>query len=302
MYWSTLALSASFIIGLGSVIEKLLVSRYLPGGPATFLGWLGITMIPHAVVLAFFFPIPQGVPMTTTLAMLGAGASWGMAGNLMYRALQKTETSRVWPVLNLAPIYVALMAVFFLGETLTGWQWSSILVAVLGTVLISVQPGRAGEFFKIDRSVFGMLIIASLLLAVGQVIAKYGLEEMPPLSGFWLMRFGMFASMSLNLSPGTIRNMLVSTRSPKAMLLIGLTEMLIFPAAVLMMVFATDLGPVSLVSTINATVPAWVLLFSTLLSIGRWNLLNESLDRRTLTLKGIAVTLMLVGVLGVTLL
>ena len=164
MYWSTLALSAAFIIGLGSVIEKLLVSRYLPGGSATFLGWLGLTMIPHAVVLAFFFPIPQSVPMITTLAMLGAGASWGMAGNLMYRALQKTETSRVWPVLNLAPIYVALMAVFFLGETLTGWQWSSILVAVLGTVLISVQPGRAGELFKIDRSVFGMLIIASLLL------------------------------------------------------------------------------------------------------------------------------------------
>jgi len=91
-------------------------------------------------------------------------------------------------------------------------------------------------------------------------------------------------------------------RSPKAMLLIGFTEMLIFPAAVLMMVFATDLGPVSLVSTINATVPAWVLLFSTLFSIGRWNLLNEPLDRRTLTLKGIAVVLMLLGVLGVTLL
>ncbi|MBM3945453.1 MAG: hypothetical protein FJ317_08220 [SAR202 cluster bacterium] len=301
MSWIWFALSATFLIGFGSIIEKLLISRYLPGAK-TFLGWLGLTMIPHAAVMVFLFPVPDGVPASRALMMLAAGACWGMSGNLMYRALQNNEASRVWPVLNVAPVYVAIMAVFFLGEHLSGWQWAAILVAVSGTVLISIQPDTAGGAFKIERKGLAMLLTASILNAVGSVIAKYGLEEVPPLTGFWIMRFGMLLSMSINFTPAVLRNMAASVRSVKAMGLIGLAELILFPAAVLMMVFATDLGPVSLVSTVNATVPVWVFLLSTLFSTGRLNLLNERIDKKSLALKGVAISLMLLGVIGVTLL
>ncbi|MDA1189500.1 MAG: EamA family transporter, partial [Chloroflexi bacterium] len=276
MSWIAFALAATFLIGVGSILEKLLISRYLPGSK-TFLGWLALSMIPHCIIFAFVFPVPDGTPFIRIIAMVGTGACWGMSGNLMYRALQRSEASRVWPVLNVSPIYVAIMAVFLLGEILTGLQWGAIILAVFGTILISISfgSGENSKRFQIDKPVLGMLIIASLLMAVGQVIAKYGLEEVPPLSGFWLMRIGMFASMSLNFSPTVFRNMVTSLKSPKAMWLVGVAELLIFPAAILMLTFATDLGPVSLVSTLNATVPIWVFVLSTIFSIGRWNLLNE---------------------------
>ena len=302
MDWVVLALTASVLVGAGSIVEKQLVSRYLHSS-TEFLAWLGLSMLPHAAVLVPLFPIPDDAPMRSVWLMLGAGFFWGSTANLMYRALRHSEASRVWPVMNAAPVVVAILAVTFLGETLGGWQWAAIVLAVSGTVLVSVHRTSDGGGFRVD-STLGLLLIAAAGMATGQVLQKAALDAgMSVSAGFWLLRFGMLGPLLVpNLRPEVVRQMAVSVRSLPTMTMLFAVEIVLFPIAVAMFVRATDQGPVALVATLFGTIPVWVLIFSTALSTPRWNVLNEPLDRETLGLKVAAVALIVGGVAGIALL
>lgn len=302
MGWIGLALTASLLVGAGSILEKQLVSRYLHSS-TEFLAWLGLTMIPHAAIMAPLFPIPSEAPMRAVWLMLLAGVFWGTTANFMYRALRRSEASRVWPIMNVAPVIVALLALTFLDDRLGGWQWAAIVLAVAGTVLISVHRSPGGAGIRLDSSL-GLLLAAAVLVAVGQVLQKASLDAgMSSLSGFWLLRFGMFVPLVLpNLRPSVARQMAISARRPPAIGMVFIAEMALFPLAILMFVQATSLGPVALVSTLFGTVPVWVLIFSTALSTRRWNVLNEPLDRGTLGLKAVSIALVVGGVSGIALL
>ncbi|MBM3947697.1 MAG: DMT family transporter [SAR202 cluster bacterium] len=299
MSWSALALIATVLIGGGSIIEKLLISRYLRSHQV-FLGWLAVTMLPHASVMVFLYPVPAGTEWHRVVLLLLAGACMGSSGNLMYRALSKTDASRVWPVLNVSPVFIAVFAVLLLDEHLNGWQWTFVLVAVAGTISVSLQTGTGGGV-RLDRT-FAILLVAAMFQAAGQLLSKYGLNEVPVLTAFWLMRFGMFIALSINLRPQAIRGMVASTRQPMGFGLILVAEILLFPFSVFLMVRALSIGPVALVSTVMATVPVWVFVLSIALSTRRWNLLNEPLDKRTLALKGVGIALIVAGIAGVSLL
>ncbi len=290
------------LVGVGSIVEKQLVSRYLHSS-TEFLAWLGLSMLPHAAVLVPLFPIPTDTPMRAVWLMLGAGFLWGSTANLMYRALRYSEASRVWPVMNAAPVVVALLAVTFLGERLGSWQWTSIVLVVLGTVLVSIRRTPDGGGFRVDSSL-GLLLVSAAGMATGQVLQKASLSAgMSVSAGFWLLRFGMLVPLlAPNLRPSVARQMAVSVRKWPPMAMFFAAEIVLFPLAVAMFVRATDLGPVALVSTLFGTIPVWVLIFSTALSTPRWNVLNEPLDRETLAMKAFAVAMIVLGVSGIALL
>jgi drug/metabolite transporter (DMT)-like permease len=301
--WVALALTASLLVGAGSIVEKQLVSRYLHSS-TEFLAWLGLSMLPHMVVLVPLFPIPDDAPMRSVWLMLGAGFFWGSTANLMYRALRHSEASRVWPVMNAAPVVVAILAVTFLGETLGGWQWAAIVLAVSGTVLISVHRTADGGGFRVD-STLGLLLIAASLMATGQVLQKAALDAgMSVSAGFWLLRFGLLVPLlAPNLRPVVVRQMAVTARRWTPMAMLFAIEIVLFPVAVAMFVQANALASsVALVATLFGTIPVWVLIFATALSTPKWNVLNEPLDRDTLGLKVVAVGLIVGGVAGIALL
>ena len=89
----------------------------------------------------------------------------------MYRVLRNADVSRVWPIVNINPVYVPIMSPFLLGVALGLFQWGGIVLAVLGTVLISFQPVGEGQGFRFDRAFF-ILLVASLFMAAGQVMQK----------------------------------------------------------------------------------------------------------------------------------
>ncbi|MBM3944178.1 MAG: DMT family transporter [SAR202 cluster bacterium] len=301
MNWTSLAFSATFLVAAGSLFEKVLVSRRLPSA-AVFLGWFALSTLPHAVVFAFVFPVPEATPARHVAVMLVAGVSWGMAANLMYRVLRTAEVSRVWPVVNVSPVFVGILSLLFLSERLSGWQWGAMLVAVSGTILISFQRGAAGKGFSFDRSFF-TLVGASFFMASGQVMQKYALGELEPLTGFWLLRFGMFIGLSVNLlTRGTVKGLVASARDPRTLGIVVLTEFVIFPAAVLLIVWATSVGPVSLVATVIGTVPVWLFVMSSLLSTKWWNVMHEPLRRETLAQKTVSIALIVAGITGIALL
>ena len=77
-----------------------------------------------------------------------------------------------------------------------------------------------------------------------------------------------------------------------------LSEGILIPIAVTSMIAATKLGPISLVATIAGTRPIFVFLYSTILSLPRIQILNETLDRRTLAVKFASVAIIITGMMS----
>ena len=59
---------------------------------------------------------------------------------------------------------------------------------------------------------------------------------------------------------------------------------------------AINLGPISIVSALLATRPVFVFIYSTLLSNSTWKMMDEPLGRDILTVKTIAIALVVIGV------
>jgi transporter family protein len=67
------------------------------------------------------------------LSGLATGASW----LCYFRALKLGEASRVAPIDKLSVVLVAIFAAVFLGENLTGREWSGIALIAAGAVLVA---------------------------------------------------------------------------------------------------------------------------------------------------------------------
>ncbi len=69
------------------------------------------------------------------LSGLATGASWVC----YFRALQMGDAARVAPIDKLSVVLVAIFAVVFLGERLSGPNWLGILLIALGAVLVAYK-------------------------------------------------------------------------------------------------------------------------------------------------------------------
>ena len=72
-----------------------------------------------------------------TLSALATGASWVC----YFRALQTGDAARVAPVDKLSVVFVALLAVLFLGERPSAREWLGLAFVTGGVVLIALKRG-----------------------------------------------------------------------------------------------------------------------------------------------------------------
>jgi bacterial/archaeal transporter family protein len=69
------------------------------------------------------------------LSGLATGASW----ICYFRALKLGDAARVAPIDKISVVFVAVFAVFFLGEKLSGLNWLGIILIALGAVLVAYR-------------------------------------------------------------------------------------------------------------------------------------------------------------------
>jgi transporter family protein len=70
------------------------------------------------------------------LSGLATGASW----LCYFRAMQLGDASRVAPVDKLSVVFVAVIAVLFLGERLSALGWTGVGLIASGVVLLALAP------------------------------------------------------------------------------------------------------------------------------------------------------------------
>lgn len=299
MSWVGFAILSAALSSIVSIFDSHLLSRRLPN-LNTYLLPLGIFHGTVALVVLVFQPISTNVPFLHYMAAFGSGLLSGFGSILMLNTVRKGEISRIIPVINTSPIFVALMAVPLLGEMLNYRNWLGILLTVAGAILISLQKGSGDKKTTLQKSFF-TLASCSVMFAVSSIFMKYALESLP----FW----NIYSINSLILAicfiafsarPATFRDF---TRLPQRNQIAALivTGQAIVVVAMVLGTLAIQKGPVALASTVMSARPAFVFLYTIAVSRLFPTVLNEPLTRNIALLKFTAIAMIVGGVALLTL-
>ena len=136
---------------------------------------------------------------------------------------------------------------------------------------------------------------------MGLLISKPALDLMPVYDVFIFRALGMASVFLLFFRPRHVSGLRDSLKKKRVMGLFVMAELVGSNIALSMVLIATDLGPVSLVSSLMATRPLFVFAYSTALSTPRLNVLDEPLKKEVLLQKSVAVAAIIGGVCMVSL-
>jgi len=289
--WFLYALSSVALFGFTPIVDKLMLAKRL-----TSFSYF-VTFVPPALVfpicaLLFF---PANLFSVPCLIALAAGLM-SCAGYFLYAiAMRKEEASRISALTSLSPAFVVVLAVFLVNEIFSAKSYIGIFLMILGAVLISYKGDHVKKIIPI--SLILILIATNFSYSLDQVFSKISLDGM----SFWpfLMVFmcGRFVAVIPGFAITSARRRFFSEiRKLKRNFVLTLAAGSIsWTIAIIFFFYAASLGPITLVSTINIMSPLFTLAFATLVSKYLPRILEEEIDRRTLSLKLFAVLLMFLG-------
>ena len=293
MNWVAIALIGAALFGVVSVLDKRILMNHVPSLPA-FYFVLALLQVPMAIGTALVQPWDSGASTEAVIAAIATGIFWGVGILLLFYGLRMLEVSRVVPIFHTFPVTTAVLAVLFLDEKLLLVHWLAIIAVVIGAGSIVLGQGqRRGPDRK--YSVYALVLLGSLFMGAATVTNKLALDELPLWNVFALRQAMVGAVVILpSLRPGIISQVRKQLADRQGMALLIFTEgALVFVVHYLILV-ALDRGSASVVATLIATRPFFVLVYSALLSTPAWRILDEPLNRDTLALK-LASTAMIIG-------
>ncbi|MBI4200949.1 MAG: EamA family transporter [Chloroflexi bacterium] len=299
MGWAPLAVLSAALFGMASFLVKLVVGRQVPN-PRTFYLITGVLNMLIGMFALLVWPLAPGASLVAVVQAAAAGLVQSAGLMLFWLALRTEEVSRVDPITQTFPIFVAILASTFLGESLGPREWSGILATVAGAVLISARRMPGGEVL-LSRPLL-LLGIASLSTAVAQTLSKPALSELSK----WNVLGIFFPCLSVGFFTVSLRRSCLQeayaivSEKPRSLLWVG-SQAAVGLAAVLFQFAAIAVGPVSLVSTVIATRPFFVFVWAMLSSWLTPHLLREPLSPRILAVKLAAIAMIVGGGASVSL-
>lgn len=313
MNWVALALISAATYGAIAVVDKRLLDKHIPSLSGYFV-WVAVSVATYGVVLLFLGGVPESALSANTLSAVASGLCWGGAMAFMFWGFKIQEVSRASAILFTFPIFVALFASLFLGESLAIGQWGAIVVVVLGALIASlkvspkaIRPMKANRYWEGKAKAvryprfslaLPILLCSSVLTAAAHITGKYALQELSVWQVTAIGFLGTAVVLGYVASPQSVRQVFDAMKKREALGLMLLSEGLLVPIAVVSMIAATKLGPVSLVATIAGTRPIFVLLYSAVLSLSGVRFLDESLNKQALAVKVVSVAMIIVGIVS----
>lgn len=294
MTWITAALLSGAILGMVNVIDSYFISRRMPS-LQSFLLLPGIQFLIFGLAILIIHPLPAEIGTTPLMVAIASGMARALGVFLMLRAMRSEEVSRVIPVINTYPIFVAILAVPLLDETLGLEDWMAIFLTVAGAVLISTRWDSQHHGTHLRKS-FTALMAASLLMGVANTTSKYALDYMSFWNMYSINAFCFCATfLLLSVRPSVLKDFWNINSRNLTLGLIALNECIAL-AGIILSFWAIERGPVSLVSTILSTRPAFVFLYAVALTRILPSILEERLSKGVIITKSISIALIIIGV------
>jgi len=292
--WVSVALLSAAVLGLVNIIDSHLISRRMPSLRA-FLLLIGIIHLIYGSVLFSLFPLPEGVGIWPVLVAVASGILRTSAVTIMLYTMKREEVSRVVPVVYTYPVFVAIMAVPLLGETLYYLQWLAIIIVVAGAVMVSFRRNSEGSATWLGKPLL-LLFGSSLLFAMADIASKYALAFISFWNMFWFSAFcisGIFLLASMR--PHIIRQLSNMKQRSSTIALVVFNETLA-PIGIVLSFWAIQRGPVSLVSTIISSRPIFVFIYALIISRVSPMFLEYQPGKAMLALRLIATAMIFGGI------
>lgn len=167
-----LALAAALAYGVSDFLGGTAASR-LRVMPTTILSYAAAT-----VALAGLVLVTGGVWSSDVWLWGGlAGVAAVIGFVAFYAAMAVGPMSLVSPVIAVLGSAVPVAAAVALGERLTAWAWSGVVLALVSAVLLSSQPRAGGTRFTTRA------VVLSVVAGVSLGASVVALDRTPPESG-----------------------------------------------------------------------------------------------------------------------
>ena len=261
--WIPLALLSSSFLGAVNILDKLAVDRVKNPLRWTFyVGCVEIFLwIVAASCLVRFSDFMDLSNLEVTALGFGIGVFRGVTLILLVKALRLGNVSNVVAIWSLNPIFVALGASSFLGESIPTVAWAAILVAVFGVFCVS-WTGSTNTTRLTDFSIAVLALTAGLTWAGSNLLSKLVLTDQNIWHVYILSRIGISVTlMSLGVIKDVRYRALFAWKDRYLVIILVLAE-LIANVGLVFNFLAIHLGPVSLVSAVLSIQPMIVLIYS----------------------------------------
>lgn len=137
--WLPWALLSAAFAALTAIFGKVGVAN-IGSDLATFIRTVVILGTLAAIVAATGqWQPPSTIPGKTWIFLVLSGLATGASWLCYFRALKLGDAARVAPIDKLSVVLVALFGVIFLGERLSGVNWTGVALIGLGAILVAVK-------------------------------------------------------------------------------------------------------------------------------------------------------------------
>lgn len=293
MDWLIFALLAPIFWAGANVVDKFLLTKYIRN-PFSYQ-ILGIFIyIPIIPLLLFLIPITSSYPGF----LLGIIIGLIDIGTILFynKAMMLEEASRVIPLSYLNVVFVLPLAYLFFGEFLSLQKYFGVILLVIGAMLISYKKIN-GEKWKFSPA-FKFILILALLWAFINISDKFTLGFIDYWSFiFWLTVGYMIAGLILFSFKKLRQEFLrVARKMNKKILSVRALSVIFYYVGLVFFFLALTKGFVSLVSAVISIQPFITFLYTTTLTLFVPQVIKEKIDKRTISLKLIAICLIFLGV------
>ena len=238
---------------------------------ASRMGFLRTALLVQ--VIGSFFVLPFGL---TDLPRLVANPVYALAAVLLgivnavgtlclYKGFEVGRVSIVSPIGSTAPIVAILLAVTFLGETVTVPRLAAISCVIIGIVLVSIQSDQKGSGGQVAK---GAVYAIAFMLLSGVLL--FGLKPVSTVLGVFLLVLTLRWVGSVVLAVPYLRQRRTDERVGAFRLILGVAFFDTF--ANVAYTLGVSLGTVTVVSTLGG-------LFSSITVLLAWFFLGERLSR-----------------------
>lgn len=137
--WQFWALLSAVFAALTAIFAKVGVSD-INSNFATFLRTIVVIVVLAALLWGTggFEPVSQ-IPPKSMLFLVLSGLATGASWLCYFRALQIGKASQVAPIDKLSVVFVAIIAVLFLGERLSAGGWSGVALISAGALVLALS-------------------------------------------------------------------------------------------------------------------------------------------------------------------
>lgn len=137
--WLPWALLSAAFAALTAIFGKIGVAN-IGSDLATLIRTIVILSTLAAIVaVTGQWQAPNTIPTKTWIFLALSGLATGASWLCYFRALKLGDAARVAPIDKLSVVLVALFGVIFLGERLSGVNWTGVALIGLGAILVAVK-------------------------------------------------------------------------------------------------------------------------------------------------------------------